>query len=1100
MSFTGVDTTGTSGSGAIGNTGTGNSSKGAPTASLTTIRAGSLVVGVGNDWDNAINRTAGTGQTVVHTDLAPVGDTYWVQRQINTTPTSGTSVPINDTAPSTDRYNLSTAEVLAAINVAPTPDLTITKTHSGSFAQGQIGAAYTITVKNSGAAASSGTVTVNDTLPTGLAAAAISGNNWSCALSPLSCTRGDALAAGVSYDVITLTVNVAANAPASITNTATVSGGSDGNTTNNTATDVTAITTPDLTITKTHSGNFAQGQVGATYTITVKNSGGAATSGAVTVNDTLPASLTATAISGTNWACSLSPLSCTRSDVLAAGVSYDAITLTVTVAANAPASITNTATVSGGNDGNTSNNTANDVTTVTAVVGPPSSITSTGGTPQSAPINTAFSVNLQVTVKDANGNPVNNGSVVFTAPSSGPSGTFSSPGSGNTATVSTGSNGVATAPTFTANATGGGPYTVTAKVGSVGPANFSLTNTSGPPLLYPDLQDILPTNLMSIVKTSSGKQFQYTHDTLDAGPGALVIQPVYNAASGSYQGTQYIYTQNSSGSWTLSKQIPIAGAFFFDADHGHFHFPFVTYGLYNVGPDGGPGSPVAVSAKIAFCINDSFIYLPNIKNAGQLGNLGPCTNATALRGLDIGAVDEYDQTDEGQAIEIDNLPDGTYWLRAIDDPNNFLAEADKTNNETDVELSISGTTLTVLKTVVPVINNPPDLTLNSPANGAVVSGTIPLSASSLTTTSGASFLIDGVTVNKVIPTGSYTAAWDTTTVPNGTHWIAAQTVDSSGIIGTSAVAMVTVSNNSSPATTVQVSSPAAGSILSATVTLYATVATSQTISNVAFYIDGTQVGSVTAAPYMITWDTTSTTSGSHTLTASATNTLNNIVYSVPLTITVNNTNPAKLISTDATVSVNGHDQMYSPLLSTSAAGELVLAFVSYDGPSNGAQTANVAGAGLKWTLLTRSNTAGGTSEIWSAWASFRLLGTSVVTVPGITGYDGSLTVVAFTNAVGTSVVSRTGGITGAPDIYLPGVIAGDWVFAAGNDFDHAATITPVTGQVVVHQYKDTKAAVTFWVQSTSTPSTANALVDIHDNAPTSDHWNYAAVEVVAAHQ
>src|SRR5262249_10250143 len=36
-------------------------------------------------------------------------------------------------------------------------------------------------------------------------------------------------------------------------------------------------TAPDLTITKTHSGNFVQGQVGATYTITVHNPGSAAT-------------------------------------------------------------------------------------------------------------------------------------------------------------------------------------------------------------------------------------------------------------------------------------------------------------------------------------------------------------------------------------------------------------------------------------------------------------------------------------------------------------------------------------------------------------------------------------------------------------------------------------------------------------------------------------------------------------------------------------------------------------------------------------------------------------------------------------------------------
>jgi hypothetical protein len=112
LSFTGVDTTsGSGGLNAIGSTGTGNSSKAAPTASLTTTRNKSWVLGVGNDYDNAINRTPGTGQTLVHQFLTPTGDTYWVQMQTATTPLSGTTVTINDTAPSTDRYNLSIVEV-----------------------------------------------------------------------------------------------------------------------------------------------------------------------------------------------------------------------------------------------------------------------------------------------------------------------------------------------------------------------------------------------------------------------------------------------------------------------------------------------------------------------------------------------------------------------------------------------------------------------------------------------------------------------------------------------------------------------------------------------------------------------------------------------------------------------------------------------------------------------------------------------------------------------------------------------------------------------------------------------------------------------------
>src|SRR5205085_3493942 len=189
---------------------------------------------------------------------------------------------------------------------------------------------------------------------------------WTCVLATLTCTRSDALAVGSSYPAITVTVNVTNNAAASITNSVSASGGGQTNTSNDTATDATTVTQlPDLTIAKSHSGNFTQGQTGATYSITVTNSGFAATSGTVTVTDTLPAGLTATGISGSGWTCVLGTLTCTRSDALATGSSYPAITLTVNVASNASASITNSVVVSGGGETNTANDTATDPTTVT---------------------------------------------------------------------------------------------------------------------------------------------------------------------------------------------------------------------------------------------------------------------------------------------------------------------------------------------------------------------------------------------------------------------------------------------------------------------------------------------------------------------------------------------------------------------------------------------------------------------------------------------------------------------------------------------------------------------------------------------------------------
>src|SRR5664279_374112 len=94
MSFAGVNTSGTNGSGAIGATASKSASSGAPTASLVTTASNSWVLGVGNDFDNAVARTLGTGQSLVHQYLTPTGDTYWVQRQTNPIPLSGTTVTI----------------------------------------------------------------------------------------------------------------------------------------------------------------------------------------------------------------------------------------------------------------------------------------------------------------------------------------------------------------------------------------------------------------------------------------------------------------------------------------------------------------------------------------------------------------------------------------------------------------------------------------------------------------------------------------------------------------------------------------------------------------------------------------------------------------------------------------------------------------------------------------------------------------------------------------------------------------------------------------------------------------------------------------------
>ncbi len=104
----------------------------------------------------------------------------------------------------------------------------------------------------------------------------------------------------------------------------------------------------------------------------------------------------------------------------------------------------------------------------------PFSIVATGGTPQSAVVNTSYAQALQVTVRDQFNNLIPGATVSFGIPGSGASGTLTA------ATATTDASGNATV-SITAN-TIAGNFAASSQVGGVAtPANFSLTNLADVP-------------------------------------------------------------------------------------------------------------------------------------------------------------------------------------------------------------------------------------------------------------------------------------------------------------------------------------------------------------------------------------------------------------------------------------------------------------------------------------------------------------------------------------------------------------------------------------------------------------------------------------------
>jgi hypothetical protein len=103
------------------------------------------------------------------------------------------------------------------------------------------------------------------------------------------------------------------------------------------------------------------------------------------------------------------------------------------------------------------------------------SIAVSGGSGQSTPISTTFTIPLAAIVRDNNNSPLPGVLVTFSAPTSGASGSF--PGGVASVTALTNSSGIATANSFTANGSVGSYSVVATTSGVAGQAVFNLINT-----------------------------------------------------------------------------------------------------------------------------------------------------------------------------------------------------------------------------------------------------------------------------------------------------------------------------------------------------------------------------------------------------------------------------------------------------------------------------------------------------------------------------------------------------------------------------------------------------------------------------------------------
>ena len=139
-----------------------------------------------------------------------------------------------------------------------------------------------------------------------------------------------------------------------------------------------------------------------------------------------------------------------------------------------------------------------------------------------------------------------------------------------------------------------------------------------------------------------------------------------------------------------------AGTMGFDSQPGHNHWHFQQFAAYRL--LGRSGKLALRSQKTGFCIaptNPVDLLLPAaVWQPSFVGLSGQCGTPTALwvrEMMPVGWGDTYIQSLAGQAFDITGLPNGTYYIQVIANPEHVLRETTAANDTSLRQVIISGT-------------------------------------------------------------------------------------------------------------------------------------------------------------------------------------------------------------------------------------------------------------------------------------------------------------------------------------------------------------------------------------------------------------------------
>jgi Big-like domain-containing protein/exo-rhamnogalacturonan lyase-like protein len=210
----------------------------------------------------------------------------------------------------------------------------------------------------------------------------------------------------------------------------------------------------------------------------------------------------------------------------------------------------------------------------------------------------------------------------------------------------------------------------------------------------------------------------------------------------------------------------------------------------------------------------------------------------------------------------------------------------------------NSSTASVTVTVNNPDTTPPTVSISAPANAATVIGTITVSATASDNNGvvGVQFQLDGVNLGAEDTTSPYSVSWNSTSATNGAHTLSAIARDAAGNKSTASIT-VTV-NNPVPDTTpptISITAPGTGATVAGTISVSANASDNVGVVGVQFQLDGANLGAEdTASPYSVSWNTTTATNGTHTLSAIARDAAGN-KSTATLSVTVSNIPPTSAL-------------------------------------------------------------------------------------------------------------------------------------------------------------------------------------------------------------